>query len=94
MFIVDTSVTLSLEAVKGFFALSGLEKSPLVGVDFAPGGSSLEGIAQGLNSSINMGAVAGASAQSTMPLDFAIMYAALMVFLLGSLYLLHEKRLV
>lgn len=92
MFIVDTGVSASSEAVKGLFSFWGLEKSPLAGANFAPGGSSFGGVAQGLDG-INMGAVAGASAQSAGAFDIA-MYAALMVFLLGSLYLLHEKRLV
>lgn len=71
--------------------LSGLGKSPLAGMDFKTAGSSLGNIAQGLDG-VNMGAVAGVSASNTAVFDF-VMYAVLMVFLLGSLYLLHEKRL-
>lgn len=92
MFTVETGAGLTLGTVKSLFAFSGLEKSPLAGVNFTAPGSSFGSIAQGLNS-INMGTVAGASAQSAGAFDFVIMYAALMVFLLGSLYLLHEKRL-
>lgn len=89
---METGVIISLEAAKKSLGLSSLEDSLSSGMNFVNSGPLGSGLALEPNN-ITLGAVAGASASSTGGIDI-VMFATLGVFLLCSLYLLLNERVL
>lgn len=89
---METGVIISLEAAEKSLGLPSLEDSLSSGMNFVNSGPLGSGLALEPNN-ITLGAVAGASVISTSSLNAAI-FAALGVFLLCSLYLLLNERVL